>query len=227
MADVERLLTEYIAEHRAGGEADPIAYLDRVEGADRAELVELIDAYLERSPGRDWDAAAYKGSEAERVADAISRSLVGEAGWWPLVLPRLRAKLEMTRAAVVSRLASALGASGHKNRVAGYYHAMEQGTLESSGVSARVLAALGEIYGSSGDYLRDVSEPLRTGAGAGAAPAAPAMMRKAIPDPDYIAAAEMERLPPRRHRPDRASATRSTSCSREAAQRQRSHFAAD
>ncbi len=183
MADVERLLTEYIAEHRAGGEADPIAYLDRVGGADRAELVELIDAYLERSPGREWDAAAYKGSEAERVADAISRSLVGESGWWPLVLPRLRAKLEMTRAAVVSRLADALGASGRADKVAGYYHAMEQGTLESSGVSARVLAALGEIYGSSGDYLREISEPLR--ASGAIEHEAPAMLRRAFPDPDY------------------------------------------
>ena len=117
MADVERLLSEYIAEHRAGGEADPVAYLDRAEGADRAELVELIDAYLERSPGREWDAAAYKGSEAERVADAITRSLAGESGWWPLVLPRFRAKLEMTRAAVVARLAEALGATGREEKV--------------------------------------------------------------------------------------------------------------
>ncbi len=26
--DVQKLLSEYIAEHRAGGEADPLAYLD-------------------------------------------------------------------------------------------------------------------------------------------------------------------------------------------------------
>ena len=51
--DVQKLLSEYIAEHRAGGEADPIAYLDRADDADRPELTELIDAYLVRSPGRD------------------------------------------------------------------------------------------------------------------------------------------------------------------------------
>ena len=46
MADVERLLHEFIAEDRSGGDADPLAYLRRARGADRAELEALIDAYL-------------------------------------------------------------------------------------------------------------------------------------------------------------------------------------
>jgi len=187
MADVEQLLREYIAEHRAGGKADPLEYLERVEGTDRAELVELIDAYLSRSMGRDWDPDAFKGSAAERVADGIALSLTGEAGWWPMVLPRLRDKARMTRRQVVGKLSEALGAQGREEKVHGYYHGMEQGSLASAGVSQRVLEALGEIYGSSAEKLRELGEPMTSGARP-AAGGAPAMARTALPDERYVLA---------------------------------------
>ncbi len=63
--DVKKLLSDYIVEHRAGGEADPIAFIERAPDPDRAELAELIDAYLARSPGREWDAEAFAGSSAD------------------------------------------------------------------------------------------------------------------------------------------------------------------
>ena len=50
MSDVDRLLAEYIAEHRAGGEADPRAFLSRASPAEQRELASLIDAYLARAP---------------------------------------------------------------------------------------------------------------------------------------------------------------------------------
>jgi hypothetical protein len=182
MANVEQLLSEYIAEHRAGGKADPLEYLGRVEGTDRAELIELIDAYLERSPGREWDAGAYQGSDAERVADAITRSLVGASGWWPVVLPRLRDRARLTRAQVVERLSAALGAVGSEQKVGAYYHEMEHGSLASRGVSQRVLDALGGIYGAGADYLREAGEPIGSGRGP---TSVPAMARVAIPDAAY------------------------------------------
>ena len=182
MADVEKLLSEYIAEHRAGGEADPLAYLDRVEGTDRAELTELIDAYLVRSPGREWDPKAFKGSAAERVADGVARSLEGTSGWWPMVLPRLRDRARLTRRQLVERLSAVLGVAGGEEKVADYYHAMEQGTLASGGVSPRVLDALAEIYGGSAETLRELGAPLGEGRGPAGAPA---LARTARPDPTY------------------------------------------
>lgn len=182
MADVEKLLSEYIAEHRAGGEADPLAYLDRVEGTDRAELTELIDAYLVRSPGREWDPQAFKGSAAEKVADGIARSLEGASGWWPMVLPRLRDRARLTRRQLVERLSAALGVAGGEEKVADYYHAMEQGTLASGGVSRRVLDALAEIYGGRAETLRELGAPLGEGRGPAGAPA---LARTARPDPGY------------------------------------------
>ena len=180
--DVQKLLSEYIAEHRAGGEADPIAYLDRADDADRPELTELIDAYLVRSPGREWDPQAYEGSAAARVAEGFARSLQGSSGWWPAILPRLRDQARLTRNQVVERLSAALGVAGREQKVGGYYHEMEYGSLDSRGVSERVLDALGEIYGTTATALREIGEPLGEGRGAAGAPA---MARTSVPDPKY------------------------------------------
>ena len=164
MADaVEKLLSEYIAEHRAGGKADPLEYLGRADETDRQELALLIDGYLARSPGAEWNPGAFTGSAAERVADEVGRALHGTAGLWPAMLPRLRKRARLTRPQVVERLAATLGAGGREQKVAGYYHEMEQGTLDSRRVSERVLAALGEIYGTTAEKLREIGEPLGTG----------------------------------------------------------------
>jgi hypothetical protein len=184
MAEIPELLSEYIAEHRAGGEADPRAYLERVEGFDRAELATLIDTYLARSPGQAWDAETYKGSAAERAAEEISRSLrIGAAGWWPTVLPRLRNQFQLTRGQVVDRLSAALGATGREQKVASYYHRMEHGTLDSAGVSDRVLVALAEIYETTAATLREIGAPIGEGREPGEE--MPALARTAFPDETY------------------------------------------
>jgi hypothetical protein len=166
MAEVERLFNDYVAEHRAGGEADPVAYLDQAEEGERGELAALIDAYLARAPGREWDREAFAGSAAERLSDAVAQSLQGVSGTWPVVLPRLRHRAQVTRGELVRRLAAALEASDREAKVGGYYHEMERGLLPSGGVSTRVLEALGEIVGATGEFLRRAGQPL----GAGGAP---------------------------------------------------------
>jgi hypothetical protein len=182
MADIERLLSDYIAEHRAGGAADPLEYMDRLEGADREELGELIDAYLARAPGRPWEPDAFSGSPAERLGEAIERSLAGRAGLWPVVLPRLRERAQVKRSEVVAGLAAGLGFAERADKVAGYYHEMEHGLLPSIGVSARVLEALGTIVGASAEFLRRAGEPF----GAGPGPAqGPVFARTARPAPEH------------------------------------------
>jgi hypothetical protein len=151
MTDVSGLLAEFIADDRAGGPADPAAYLARAaSGEDRAELEALIDGYLARAPRRAFDAAAFEASPAARVV----ASLAGSSGTWPSLLPRLRDRARLKRAELVARLAADLGVGGREAKVASYYHAMEQGTLASSGVSDRVLEALGRIVGESAAVLR-------------------------------------------------------------------------
>jgi hypothetical protein len=167
MADLEKLLSEYIAEHRAGGAADPIEYLDQLQGTDREELAVLIDAYLARSPGRSWDQAAFSGSASERLTESLTRSFEGASGLWPTILPRLRDRAQIKRGELVHRLADALGFADREEKVEGYYHEMEQGLLPSAGVSSKVLDALGGIVGASADFLRQAGQPLGTGHGPG------------------------------------------------------------
>ncbi|MFN8161680.1 MAG: hypothetical protein U0R52_11630 [Solirubrobacterales bacterium] len=163
MADVDKLFAEYVAEHRAGGEASPRTYLRRLEGTDRDELAALIDGYLVRSPGRDWDPAGFEGSTEQQLAAGIERAFGGRSGMWPVLLPRLRERARIKRAELVRRLAEALGVGSQQEKVAAYYHQMEQGQLESKGVATRVLEALAGIVGSSAEALRSAGEPFGEG----------------------------------------------------------------
>jgi hypothetical protein len=183
MPDVERLLQEFIAEDRAGGAADPLDYLARVEGGDRSELEALIDGYLARASRRPFDPGAFAGSRAEANAAHVARALGGVSGAWPVVLPRLRHRARLRRTDVVQQLAQQLGAEAQRDKIAGYYHAMEQGTLPAAGVSARVLDALARVLGVTAARLREAGE-----AAAGAAPgssASVAFARVGAPDPAY------------------------------------------
>ena len=182
MADVDSLFRDYVAEHKAGGEADPRRYLRQLEGTNRAELAALIDGYLVRSPGQRWDPEKFSGSAAEQWAEAMARSLAGSAGTWPVLLPRLRERAKIRRAELVERLAAALGVGGQEEKVASYYHQMEQGQLPSKGVSSKVLEALAAIVGSSAEALRSAGEQVGEG---GAPPAETVFARTAMPRPEY------------------------------------------
>jgi len=151
---VDQIFEQFKAAHRAGEEVDPVQLLDRLQGTDRAELAALMDAYLTRAPRREWDADAYERSPAPALVDSLSRSLRGQAGLWPSLLPRLRDRARIKRADLVAELADRLGAGGQRDKVAGYYHEMEQGTLPAAGVTDTVLDALGAIVGESRDALR-------------------------------------------------------------------------
>ena len=60
----------------------------------------------------------------------------------------------MKRADLVRELAARLGAGSQQEKVAGYYHEMEQGLLPAEGVSDTVLEALGKIVGVAAESLR-------------------------------------------------------------------------
>jgi hypothetical protein len=158
MSDVERLLAEYKEVRRRGGDADPSPFLARASGLEREQLATLIDAYLERASRREFDAGALRDSFAAGVADSAQRTLAGSAGLWPVLLPRLRNQARIKRADLVAELAARLGAQSQQEKVATYYHEMEQGLLPASGVSDIVLEALGKIVGYGRQALRSAGE---------------------------------------------------------------------
>lgn len=188
MADIDTLFADYVAEHRSGGEADPLLYLEQAQGPERAELAALIDGYLVRAPGQGWDGEAFKGSLAATWTEGMGRSLSGSAGIWPVLLPSLRERARIRRSELVERLAGALGVGAEEERVGSYYHQMEQGQLASEGVSTRVLEALAGLVGSSADALREAGEAL----GPGGSPASGAVFaRTAQPDSEWASADAM------------------------------------
>jgi hypothetical protein len=160
MSAVDRLLAEYMEEHRSGGEADPVAYLDRAAAEDRGELAALIDGYLARAPRREFDESALRDSQAEAMVDELQRSLAGCSGLWPAMLPRLRARAGLKRRELVERLALTLDVGERTEKVGRYYHEMEQGLLPADGVSDRVLEALARLVGSTPSTLRDAGRAL-------------------------------------------------------------------
>ncbi|HET8951957.1 MAG TPA: hypothetical protein VFN44_15655 [Solirubrobacteraceae bacterium] len=192
MSDVERLFEEFTREDREGGEADPLAYLARVQGADRAELEALIDGYLARAPRRPFDREAFEAAGARAAAEEIGRSLGGASGQWPALLPRLRHRARLRRADVVARLAAELGATEAQHaKVARYYHGMERGTLPAGGVSDRVLQALAKVVGTTAEALREAGR--RAGGEATPEAAGTAFARVGAPDPEHVPAEEPAR----------------------------------
>lgn len=175
MSTTDRLLADYVSEHRAGGEADPRAYLAKAPPEDRFELAALIDSYLLRAPRQAFDPETFRGSPAERTVDELERVLGGSAGLWPALLPRLRARAGLKRSELVQRLATSLGLPDRSDKVERYYHQMEQGLLPANGVSERVLEALARIVGETAQALREAGRSMGGSGGAGArsTPAAP------------------------------------------------------
>ena len=187
MSDAHALLQEFIAADR-DGDADPLAFLARLQGPQRAELEALIDAYLARAPRRAFDRAAFEASPGRAVAEELVRTLDGVSGSWPALLPRLRHRAQLPRSEVVRRLAAELGVTGERaaEKVARYYHEMEQGTLPAAGVADRVLEALGRVVGVGAQRLREAGRA--AGGGAPGPSGATAFARVGAPDPQYVPA---------------------------------------
>jgi hypothetical protein len=195
MTDVLQLLSEYKQASREGGDADPRPYLARVSGSDRELLAGLIDAYLEQAPRRDFDAERFQGSPAATIAEEVQRSLAGESGIWPALLPQLRRRSELKRSELVHQLAARLGAQAQEQKVGEYYHRMEQGLLPAAGVSDTVLDALGKIVGWTSAALRTAGTlptpgPPRSDAGAVFARTHRGGAPERMPDPTSAPAAD-------------------------------------
>jgi len=169
MIPVDRLLEQYAAAFRAG-DPDPWPFLEQVEGEERDQLEQLVELFLMNVEPREWDPEAFAASPDREMADRIADSLIVPRGGWRELLPSLRMRHRMKRKNVDARLAEELDATDPREaeKVATYYHDMEQGNLDPRGVSEQVLAALSGIYGTTVEVLRRagaVTKPPRSEGG--------------------------------------------------------------
>ena len=188
----------------------------RADDADRPELAALIDGYLARSPGRDWDAEAYAGSAAERVADELGRSLLGRlrtVAGDPAAAPQPGAADPGPGGRAAER-----GARRRRARAEGRAPTTTRWSTAASTRAASPTGCSRRSARSTGRRRRSCARSASPSA-AGRPPAgapAPAMARTAMPDRSSTTVADRGRSPdPSRWRRRRRE-TRSTSCSRAA-----------
>jgi hypothetical protein len=131
---VEELFGEYASAYVRGERPQAREFLARA-GGHVDELVNLIDAFLARTPVPAPDAQALELFEA------------WQAGESPLL--RLRTTRGVTRDAVVAALVRTLGLDEKKNeKVRRYYLELESGSLQPERVDRRVWDALAEVLGA-------------------------------------------------------------------------------
>src|SRR4051794_37352322 len=134
----ETLISEFIDAWTSGQRPEVDTYVARADEADRDVLEREIHTFLLHAP-----APAYSDEARAAIArDPLTRSISDmpdEFGLWPTLLPSLRKRARLRRDQLVAQLAEALGVSGQDRKIARYYHRMEAGTIEPSGVSVRVL----------------------------------------------------------------------------------------
>ena len=165
MSAVEDLLSQYIAEHRSSGDADPSAYLAKVTGTDRAELAAHIDRYLAEAPRPRFDAEAFARFRGDPGRQAIVERILEDT-----TLEALRKQAGISKARVAETLAQSLGLVGRELRVKARYHDIEIGTVDPTWVRPRVWDALARILGETAEHLRSAAEAGFGGATAGARP---------------------------------------------------------
>lgn len=152
MSRSERLLGEFADAWSAGERPRVDDYLERAPEAEGAALAADLQAFLAYAPAPPLSDA----ERAEILREPLARALVEmgpSGGGWPELLPLLRRRARLRRDRLVAALAARLGVDGAEEQVAGYYHAMEAGTLAPEGVSGRVLNALAELLGVGREEL--------------------------------------------------------------------------
>jgi transcriptional regulator with XRE-family HTH domain len=157
MSTTEQVLSDFIDAWNAGRRPRLRDYLERVPaGTQRDDLADQISSWLEIAPTPDYDAATRAEIRAEPVVQHIFESVGDDAGLWPQLVPRLRARRGWTVAQLAERLVVHLHlARDAEARTAAYVEQLERGELEPSRLSRRLLEALGTLLGASPGTLAD------------------------------------------------------------------------
>jgi transcriptional regulator with XRE-family HTH domain len=157
MSTTEQVLSDFIDAWNAGRRPRLRDYLERVPaGTQRDDLADQIGSWLEIAPTPDYDAATRAEIRAEPVVQHIFESVGDDAGLWPQLVPRLRARRGWTVAQLAERLVVHLHlARDAEARTAAYVEQLERGELEPSRLSRRLLEALGTLLGASPGTLAD------------------------------------------------------------------------
>lgn len=162
MSTTDQVLSEFIDAWNAGRRPSAREYLARLpDGPDRDELADQITSWLEIAP-----APVYRQSVRSEIAaePVVAQLLEG--------VPALRANAGLSTPEVAARLVERLALdSSDVGRTTGYLERLENGGLDPTRVSRRLLDALGGLLGVPGRALLDsasIGRGLRPAAAGGA-----------------------------------------------------------
>jgi hypothetical protein len=145
--DAMALFDEFAARWARGERPDAREYLRRA-GAGAEELAPLLERFAAASP------------PPEPSEDAVALIRAWRGGEPPLL--ELRRRRGLKRAAVVDALVAALGLDpATREKVAGYYHALESGLLDPGRVDRSVFAALAEALAARVEDLLAWEPPVQ------------------------------------------------------------------
>ena len=136
---VNQLFDEWAASYARGVNPDPLPYLQRA-GAHAADLSMLMDCFLRAAP------------RAEPGAETIALTHAWISGASPLV--ELRASRGITRDSVVDAVMIEFKlAPAGRSKVKRYYHELESGLLDPSGLDRRLADLLARTLRSSREVI--------------------------------------------------------------------------
>ena len=153
MSNPATLLSQFIDAWTRGERPDVDAYLNQASADARDDLADQIGLFLQYAPTPAYSDEARTAIRSDPAMQQVTGAIEGEAGLWPVLLPRLRGRARLRREEVVARLGEVLGIQGKEAKMRRYLHDMEIGVLDPRGVSQKVLDALGSILGVSGEEL--------------------------------------------------------------------------
>lgn len=160
MTGIDRLLGEFMDAWVSGGRPDPDAYIARAAPADREQLADGIDAFLERAPLPRYDEDALRALREDPEVQAFA------SGSWTTVLPRLRSRAGVDTPALAGALRAELGWDDDgERRAQEYLDGLETGDVPADRVSRRVLRVLAEALRVPAATLEAAATSLRPATG--------------------------------------------------------------
>ena len=154
----DKILSDFIDAWNAGERPRVLDFLARAPDDERDALAEQITTWLELAPTPDYSDAARAAIRDEPAVRSVFATVGDDAGLWPELIPRLRARAGLSLADLAARVRERFGlGADDADRTVAYLDRLEHGDLEPARVSRRLLDALGDALGASGTTLRDAA----------------------------------------------------------------------
>lgn len=161
-ADRDQILSEFIDAWNAGQRPDVDDFVARVPASDRGELADQLMSFMTFAPTPNYSDAALQAIRREPIVAEALAATSARGGLLPALLTRMRERASWSTTQVASALVSELDLPDEKaSKTASYLEQIERGTLETSGISGRVFAALARIFGVTRDELEGAADMSR------------------------------------------------------------------